>query len=86
MTQALHHASGRQVSPNFWEPDRPIRDTSPIDRWRREHACRKEVGHCWHPEGLIDWWCCLCAAEMDGMPSQACRYCLADHGESNPTP
>lgn len=56
---------------------RPLRDTSWWHRWKQERACRKATGHCWHPEGLVDWWCCMCSGETDGMPEQRCAHCLA---------
>jgi predicted kinase len=42
-----------------------------------EWMCRQETNHCWHPDALIDWWCCMCGAEIDGMPPQKCRACAA---------
>lgn len=49
----------------------------PIRRggWRERWACRKNLGHCWHPEALIYWWCCACGVEIEGMPAQDCRFC-----------
>jgi hypothetical protein len=36
---------------------------------RVEKNCRKGGGHFWHPDsGMIDWFCCNCGAERDGMP------------------
>jgi hypothetical protein len=56
-------------------PVKPIRDTSPWYRWKRERACHKTGGHWWHIESgsLIDWFCCQCGAERDGMPQDGSR-------------
>jgi hypothetical protein len=51
-------------------------------QWRAERRCRKTLGHCWHPEGLVDWWCCVCSAETAGMPVLQCRECKACDGEA----
>lgn len=53
---------------------RPVRVTW-LTQWSRERACRKTLGHCWHPDGMIDWWCCECSAVTDGIPPQNCRHC-----------
>lgn len=71
-----HHAVVRRVAPGVTEVVRPLRDTSWWHRWRQERACRRATGHCWHPEDLIGWWCCMCSGETDGMPKQECGYCL----------
>lgn len=70
-----HHTTQREVAPGVWHVARPAPLTSPVERWRRSRECRREFGHCWHPEGLIDWWCCMCSAETDGMPPQHCAFC-----------
>jgi hypothetical protein len=72
-----HHRTRREVAPGVWEIARPLRDTSWWHQWKRQRRCRRETGHCWHPEGLIDWWCCLCSGETDGMPPQECVHCTA---------
>jgi hypothetical protein len=59
-----------------WTVARPLHDSSWWHRVWQERACRKSTGHCWHPEAMIDWWCCMCSAEIDGLPPQRCRYCL----------
>jgi hypothetical protein len=61
-----------------WGVARPLRDTSWWRRHQAERACRKTLGHCWHPEGLIDWWCCACSGETDGMPEQRCKVCAPE--------
>lgn len=71
-----HHRNHIRVG-GVLEVARPLRDTSWWHRWQQERACRKTTGHCWHPDGLIDWWCCMCSAETDGMPAQKCVHCLA---------
>lgn len=73
-----HHTNRRRTAAGTWEVARPMRYTSWWDRWREERACRKRYRHCWHPEGMIDWWCCLCSAETEGMPPQRCVQCVAD--------
>jgi hypothetical protein len=78
VTTVTHHANLREVLPGQWVPARPLRDTSVLHRWRQERACRQQIGHCWHPEDLIGWWCCLCSAETDGMPAHNCRYCAEE--------
>jgi hypothetical protein len=75
MTQALHHTNAREVAPGVWEVAKPLRDSSFWHRGVQERACRKATGHCFHPEDLIGWFCCLCAAETDGMPKQECALC-----------
>lgn len=74
-----HHRNLREVIPGRWEVARPLRDTSWWHRWRAERACRKQFGHCWHPDetGMIGWFCCMCSGEVDGMPDQNCVFCTA---------
>lgn len=66
----------RQIG-TVWVVARPLRDTSWWHRWKQERRCRKVAGHCWHPDGLVDWWCCMCSGETDGMPPERCIHCLA---------
>lgn len=73
-----HHGVRLEVIPGHWEVARPARLASPVEQWRRSRECRREFGHCWHPQELILWWCCLCGTDIDGMPSQDCRFCLDD--------
>lgn len=47
-------------------------------RWRVKHQCRRHTGHCWHALGIIDWECCMCPAETDGMPERRCKFCEVD--------
>lgn len=49
-------------------PVKPLRASWGLLRWRVERACKRDGGHWWHPEGMIDWYCCQCGAERDGMP------------------
>ena len=70
-----HHHQVRSSFGGAWEVARPLRDTSWWHRWRQERACRRTVGHCWHPAGYVDWWCCECSADTDGMPDHNCRLC-----------
>jgi hypothetical protein len=72
----IHHATKRQIAPGIWGHARPLRDTSWWHRLKRERACRKTTGHCWHPDGLIDWWCCMCGADTEGSPPQNCVHCV----------
>jgi hypothetical protein len=38
-------------------------------RWAREHACKRQGGHWWHPaDPMIEWFCCRCGKSRDGMP------------------
>lgn len=77
-----HHLNAAEIAPGVWQPARPLRDTSLWHRWRRERACRQTVGHCWHPESLIDWYCCECGGETDGQPPQKCVHCLGEEAGS----
>ena len=77
MTQVVHHQTTREVA-GTWEVARPLRDSSPWHRFKQERACRQATNHCFHPEGLIDWWCCMCSAETDGMPPQECVHCTEE--------
>lgn len=70
-----HHRVRHRTAAGALEIVRPVRDTSWWHRWKAERACRKQLGHCWHPEGMIDWWCCLCSGETEGMPEQRCVFC-----------
>lgn len=72
-----HHTVKRKVG-GVLVVVRPLRDSSPWHRWKQERACRRDLGHCWHPESLIGWWCCECSAEIDGMPPQNCSFCLVE--------
>lgn len=52
-----------------YSPAKPMRSTSWWQRWKVERACKKRGGHWWHPDsGMIDWFCCQCGKETDGMP------------------
>jgi hypothetical protein len=73
-----HHSIQREVAPGYWEVAKPERDSSIWHRWRQERHCRTTLGHCFHPEGFSDWFCCECGAETDGMPPQRCCYCRED--------
>lgn len=83
-----HHVNSAEVAPGIWRPHRPARDTSLWHRWKRERACRKTLGHCWHPEPetMIDWFCCACGGEADGQPPQECVQCLAAPPTAGSTP
>lgn len=78
-----HHSIRVRVMPGRSEVARPLRDSSWWHRWRQERACRKMVGHCWHPDeqGMIGWFCCECGGEVDGMPKQECVHCTAAPAE-----
>ncbi|GAA0738601.1 hypothetical protein Drose_04375 [Dactylosporangium roseum] len=73
---ADHHSTKAQVAPGIWDVARPLRGSWWI-QWQAERACRKAYGHCWHPEGLTDWWCCMCSADTEGAPPQRCKICTA---------
>jgi len=72
-----HHTTVRRIAPGITEVARPLRGAG-WTRWKAERTCRKTTGHCWHPEGMIDWWCCMCSAETDGMPTQRCVHCTSE--------
>ena len=69
-----HHAT-KVRTPVGDEVAQPVRATG-VTRWRVERACRKQIGHCWHPaDAMIAWFCCECGSERDGMPPHTCRLC-----------
>lgn len=70
-----HHTTMMSRVPGRWEIARPWRDPSWLRRRKRERVCGRSVGHCWHPQDMIDWWCCMCSAETSGMPPQRCVQC-----------
>lgn len=71
-----HHATKAERAPGIWQVARPLRAGWWTQR-QRERRCRREIGHCWHPEGIVDWWCCECSAETEGMPRKECAVCAA---------
>lgn len=74
--QSVHHGARTQRPGAQPEIVRPPRPASWRERRRRIRACRRQLGHCWHPAGgMVDWWCCECSAETDGNPPQRCRRC-----------
>jgi len=75
MSQTTHHRVRVEQTPGIWNVARPLRDTSRWHQRKAERNCAKTTGHCWHPAGLIDWWCCLCSADTSGMPPQNCIHC-----------
>ena len=75
MSQAQHHANAYRVSSGGEVIPKTPRATSLWRRWQQESACRRTVGHCWHAEEFIAWFCCSCGAETDGMPPQQCKLC-----------
>ncbi len=70
-----HHTIVVRVAPGVTEIARPLRASGFFLRRRLERNCGKTLGHCWHPDGMIDWWCCNCSGDEDGMPPQRCRIC-----------
>lgn len=82
-----HHSLRVRAAPGVPEVARPLRDPSRWHRWRQERACRKAIGHCWHPDemGMIGWFCCTCGGETDGMPKQECVHCL-EHPKQDAAP
>jgi hypothetical protein len=50
-------------------PAKPLRGSWLVQA-QAERNCMENGGHWWHPEveGLIDWYCCRCGAEDEGMP------------------
>jgi hypothetical protein len=52
----------------FGMPVHPPRPRG-VAGWRARRACRRSGGHWWHPVGTsIDWFCCQCGTDRDGMP------------------
>jgi hypothetical protein len=43
--------------------------------WQVQRSCRRTIGHCWHPTGYVDWRCCECGKDTDGMPAHRCTLC-----------
>lgn len=71
-TATVHHAVRvHQRGP----VERPARLPTYWAQTLRAWTCGYQTGHCWHPEVLIDWWCCMCAAMTDGWPPQRCVHC-----------
>jgi hypothetical protein len=71
-----HHSNLAERALGIWQVARPLR----VGWWeqrKRERRCRQELGHCWHPDGYVDWWCCECSADTDGMPLRRCGHCAA---------
>jgi len=54
---------------------KPAREVHWWKRWQAERECSKMWGHCYHPEGMVDWFCCMCGHEEDGMPEDECKIC-----------
>ena len=78
----IHHQILTIGPAGIREVARPIRARGWWTRWKLERECRRECRHCWHLEHghLIDWWCCMCSAEIDGMPPHDCKYCAIEEG------
>jgi hypothetical protein len=79
--QSVHHAARlNRGNGAGYEVARPAQFTSRRQQRRRERACRKTIGHCWHPaSGMgVDWWCCECSGETDGNPPNRCAQCWPD--------
>lgn len=72
-----HHTVTREVA-GVQMVVRPPVLLSRVEQWKRRRECRIEFGHCWHAEGFTSWFCCLCSADVDGMPPQNCTFCLAE--------
>lgn len=63
------HLSWVSLVPGVWFPIHPIKETGWWKQRRRERACRRAGGHWWHPaDPMIEWVCCQCGADRDGMP------------------
>ncbi len=76
---ADHHSTMANVpGTKLWHVARPLRPTGWLLRRQIERDCRKRTNHCWHPEGMIDWWCCMCSGETEGMPGQQCMHCVGE--------
>jgi hypothetical protein len=65
MSRHPFHAA--TVGPLFDSPAKQIRGPW-LMQLRAEIECVASGGHWWHPDGMIDWFCCQCGAEIDGMP------------------
>lgn len=69
-----HHTL--RCGPDGGEVARPPRRPSRWQQWRRKRACRRLTHHCWHPaDAMIEWFCCMCGGDIDGMPAQRCTMC-----------
>ncbi len=69
-----HHPIG----PPGQEAEPPQRERSWLRQRLRERTCAQMTGHCFHlpQDSLIDWFCCMCAGQAQGLPPQRCRLCL----------
>lgn len=47
----------------------------------RERNCSDLYGHCYHSGQFIDWFCCMCGNNVDGMPEQNCTICASTSEE-----
>lgn len=66
MSHPVHLAFDRVG--DWFGPSKPAKGSWWV-QWKRERACHKQGGHWWHPDdGMIDWFCCQCGKETDGMP------------------
>lgn len=66
------HTAQQQRYGNYYQPAKPLRASWWL-QFKREWRCWRSGGHYWHPEGMIDWFCCQCGAETDGMPKDGAR-------------
>lgn len=57
-------------------PVLPAKSANPLQRWRLHRECYRNGGHWWHPEPgtMIDWFCCQCGQQTDGMPKDGSRW------------
>jgi hypothetical protein len=63
------HLDWSSPTDGVWFPARPAQPPRVRDRWKSRRACRAAGGHWWHPaDAMIEWFCCRCGADRDGMP------------------
>jgi hypothetical protein len=76
--QAWERAPGVQTvgGEGYWRVSCPqLGGLSAWQRWHLRRDCRHQGGHFWHPEGaMIDWFCCFCGKQTDGMPEDGSRW------------
>lgn len=68
-----HNVPGTNGPVQIVDPPPPIPGEGILARWRRRRACRRLGGHWWHAEGMIDWFCCQCGKQTDGLPRDGTR-------------
>lgn len=66
---AKHPEHAALTGPLYLQPAKPLRGSWLVQA-QAERNCIDRGGHWWHPdeEGMIEWYCCQCGAETEGLP------------------